>query len=204
MSADQTAFFNAILNRMGYSSKRDIIDRLLLGSLVNSCARVDKNIGQENEIRDRVILDLLQTDTDIRKWLQNKWIDLLWENWVYTPDFELARTDIAFKMTGLHFVIECKRLKHADKAYIAEGLNRFIELRYAVGDEYAGMIGFVVSGDKTSICTNLRRTIEGLNHTTNASEVSDIPSFTSQHIRTDRTEIEIHHLFFDFQLEQDA
>src|SRR3990170_1634489 len=148
MSTSQLDFINSNLSKLGYSSKQDIIENLFIKSLLISYNRIDKTIGIENEIRDRFIKDLYTTDSEIKKWLQNKIIYLDWENWVFTSEYELARTDITFKLTGLEFIIECKRLKSTDKAYIDEGLERFINLKYSKNDEHAGMIGFVVSGDK--------------------------------------------------------
>lgn len=111
MSASQSDFVHSIINKIGYNSKQELIEKLFIKSLQDSYSRIDKNIGHENEIRDRFMKDLYQTDSEIRKWLQLKWIDLIWENWVFTPDFELARTDIAFKLTGLHFILEWQKTK---------------------------------------------------------------------------------------------
>jgi hypothetical protein len=96
--------------------------------------------------------------------------------------------------------VECKRLKYADNEYIREGLDRFIKLDYALGDEYAGMIGFVIAGNKTKICSGLHTKIKALDHTNSVSNISSTPSFNSNHTRVDNTPIEIKHLFFDFTL----
>ena len=200
MSAAQGDFVRSIISQIGYDSKKDLIENLFIKSLKESYNRIDKNIGHENEIRDRFVKDLYQTDSEIKKWLQLKYIDIIWENWVFTPDFELARTDIAFKLSGLHFILECKRLKSADKAYIDEGLDRFVNLKYAQGDEYAGMIGFVISGDKYAISEGLQSKIEPLTHTQSLKKTLPIPFFNSIHQRTDNSQIELYHLFFDFKL----
>lgn len=200
MSTSQTDFICSNLSKLGFSSKQDIIENLFVKSLLESYTRIDKTIGIENEIRDRFMKDLYTTDSEIKKWLQLKIIYLEWENWVFTKEFKLARTDITFKLTGLEFIIECKRLQAADQAYIDEGLERFIILKYSKGDEYAGMVGFVVSGDKSSICVGLKDKIEALEHTTSTSDISLTPSFNSYHNRIDKTQIEIYHLFFDFNL----
>jgi len=200
MSVSQSDFVQSIIRQIGYSSKQELIEKLFIQSLKDSYNRIDQNIGHENEIRDRFMKDLYQTDSEIKKWLQLKYIDLIWENWVFTPDFELARTDIAFKLTGLHFILECKRLKSADKAYVDEGLERFINLKYAKGDEYAGMIGFVISGDNKSISSDLQNKIRPLNHTLSISKSSLEPFFNSTHQRSDTSQIELYHLFFDFAI----
>ena len=127
-------------------------------------------------------------------------IFLDWENWGFKADGTLSRSDFAIKFSGMRYVIECKRLTYADNAYIQEGLERFINLDYAGGDEYAGMIGFVISGDKTKICTGLKAKVKKLSHTTSVSDISAVPSFNSSHTRLDNTLIGIEHLFFDFKL----
>ena len=201
MSNSQSDFINSNLSKLGYSSKQDIIENLFIKSLIGSYKRINKNIGIENEIRDRFVKDLYTTDSEIMRWLQLKIIYLDWENWVFTHGFELARTDITFKLTGLEFILECKRLKAPDKAYIDEGLERFIKLRYSKGDEFAGMIGFVVSGDKMVICNGLKNRIDELYHTISTTDISLTPSFNSYHNRIDNSQICIYHLFFDIILD---
>lgn len=201
MSSSQSDFINSNLLKLGYASKQDIIENLFIQSLIESYNRIDKNIGIENEIRDRFRDDLyFHNDSLVKKWLQLNIIFLDWENWVFTSGRELARTDITFKLSGIKFIIECKRLKSADKAYIEEGVERFISLKYSEGDEYSGMAGFVIAGDKTSICKDLKDKIASLKHTTTISKISSFDRFTSNHIRIDKTQIEVYHLFFNFNL----
>lgn len=200
MSDSQSDFLNFNLSKLDYSSKKDIIENLFIKSLVDNYNRVDKNIGVENEIRDRIVRDLYSVDSDIKKWLQLKIIYLDWENWVFTPEFELGRTDIVFKLTGLQFIIECKRVRDSSNAYISEGLERFISLKYAQGDEFAGMLGFTIAGDKVEICKELKGKIDILSHTISTSDIFFSSSFNSNHNRIDQTQIEIYHLFFDFNL----
>lgn len=197
-SQSQAEFVQEIIKKIGYGSKRELIEKLFIQSLIDSYQRIDKNIGFENEIRDRFMKDLYQTNSKIKQWLQLKWIDLIWENWVFTPEFQLARTDIAFKLTGLHFIIECKKLKSPAKAYIDEGLDRFVKLQYAEGDEYGGMIGFVIKGDKSTISQKLQEKIAPLGHTNIIRKGAAEPGFNSVHSRTNKSQIELYHLFFDF------
>ncbi|MBW8334084.1 MAG: hypothetical protein K0M40_18840 [Prolixibacteraceae bacterium] len=204
MSNSQTDFINANLSMLEYSTKQDLIENLFIKSLIESYNRINKSIGIENEIRDRFMKDIYTTDSEIKKWLQLKIIYLDWENWVFTNEFELARTDITFKLTGLEFILECKRLKSPNKAYIDEGLDRFIKLKYSKGDEYAGMIGFVVSGDKMLICNGLKNRIDNLDHTISTTDITLTPSFNSHHKRIDNTQISIYHLFFDLMIESNS
>lgn len=200
MSDSLDDFVKSLILELGYPSKKELIENLFIQSIKDSYCRIDPNIGHENEIRDRFMKDLYKTDSVLKKWLQLKWIDLIWENWVFTPDFELARTDIAFKLTGLHFVIECKRLKSPDKAYIEEGLERFINLKYAERDDFAGMIGFVISGDQAAISSALQSKIQALAHTLAVSPSSPTPFFNSSHQRSDTSSIGLYHMFFDFKI----
>ncbi|PWL29336.1 hypothetical protein [uncultured Roseivirga sp.] len=201
MSASQSEFIIDNLSKLGYSSKTDIIESLYLSSLKDSYERLDKTISTENQIRDRFIEDLYQNDhSSIKQWLQLKVIYLNWENWSLDIDGLKVRSDFSFKFSGMEFIIECKRLKSADKAYIDEGVERFVNLKYAEGDEYAGMIGFVISGDKNSISEGLQDKIKLLDHTLSLNKVTPIPFFNSKHQRINKTQIELYHMFFDFTL----
>lgn len=199
MSSSPSDFVNPNISKLGYSSKQDIIENLFIKSVVESYGRIDKTIGIENDIRDRFRDDLYFDEQSLlKKWLQFDIIYLDWENWTLTSTGGLKRTDFVFKLSGMKFIVECKRLRTGDKKYIDEGLQRFINLDYAQGDEYAGMIGFVISGDINIICTKLHSKISSLEHTTYTSSVSDIPNFNSMHVRKNKTSIEIYHLFFEF------
>ena len=201
MSASQTEFIVDNLSKLGYSSKRDIIEKLYLGSLKGSYERLDKALSTENDIRDRFVDDLYHNEqSPIKKWLQYKVIYLNWENWSFDGDGLKVRSDFSFKFSGMEFIIECKRLKSADKAYVEEGLERYVNLKYAKGDEYAGMIGFVIEGDKNMISEGLRGKIKPLPHTESIKKTLPIPFFNSIHQRADNSQIELYHLFFDFKL----
>ena len=151
MSSSSSDFIKVNLAKLGFDSKQDIIENLFIKSMHNSYVRLDKTISHENDIRDRFIEDLKFSPSRLRGWLQLKAIYLDWENWVFTPDGDKARTDITFKLSGLQYILECKRLKYVDKAYIEEGIDRFVSLKYAEGDDQAAMVGFVINGDKTTI-----------------------------------------------------
>ena len=199
MSASQADFVASNLSKLGYSSKRDIIEKLYIASLRQSYQRITKSISTENEIRDRFCDDLYKhPQSSIRNWLQLRIIYLDWENWGFASDGTKTRSDFNFKFSGMQFVIECKRLSYADKAYIDEGLERFVTLKYAQGDEYAGMIGFVISGDQYKISEGLQKKIKILDHTLAVIPTSPVPLFNTSHKRSDASEIELYHMFFDF------
>jgi hypothetical protein len=201
MSSTQTEFIANNLSNLGYTSKQDIIERLYLFSLIGAYDRVDKTISTENDIRDRFCDDLHKNEkSPLRKWLQYKIIFLNWENWSFSGDGAQVRSDFSFKFSGMEFIIECKRLKSADGAYITNGLERFINLQYAEGDELAGMIGFVISGDQAAISSTLQSKIEALAHTLAVSPSSPTPFFNSSHQRSDTSSIWLYHMFFDFKI----
>ncbi len=97
-----TEFINANLSALGFSSKRDLIENLYLRSIAESYGRLKKSISTENEIRDRFVYDIYNFDSKLKKWLQLKVIYLDWENWKFTPEFKLARTDILLSCQALN------------------------------------------------------------------------------------------------------
>lgn len=201
MNNSPSVFIDFNVSKLGYSSKQDLIENLFIKSLVESYTRLNKNIGIENEIRDRFRDDLYSNPSSLlKKWLDFDIIYLDWENWHFASDKSLGRTDFAFKISGLKFIVECKRLKSADNAYIKEGLERFISLKYGKDDTFGGMIGFVISGNKLNIATELNNKISNLSHTNTINTVSSIPSFESNHTKDNNGQIDIYHLFFDFSL----
>lgn len=89
--------------------------------------------------------------------------------------------------------------------YLTKGLIRFIDLKYAKKDEFAGMIGFVVRGQIDSVFKNNIENVQNF-HPANPPKLVQNPtnnnwnhSFTSFHERTDASEIAIYHLLFEFK-----
>jgi len=195
-------FVNANLKALGYSSKRDLIENLYLGSLIESYGRIAHTIANENDIRDRFMADLYKTPSKLSGWLQNKVMYLDWENWKFTPELKLVRADISFKITGCEFIIECKRLKSPDHLYFDEGLNRFITHHYSKGDEYAGMIGFIINDKDDHILSGLSSKVKNYNYVTTDFTASTFDaiksSFLSSHTRTDLSVINVYHMLFSF------
>jgi hypothetical protein len=195
-------FVNANLKALGYSSKRDLIENLYLKSLIESYGRISHTISKENDIRDRFMVDLYNTPSLLRNWLQLKIIYLDWENWKFTSENKLARADISFKITGCEFIVECKRLKSPDHLYFDEGLKRFITHHYSKGDEYAGMIGFITNDKDDHILNGLREKVKNHSYIATdftASSYTGIKnSFLSSHTRTDLSVINVYHMLFSF------
>lgn len=198
----QTDFINSNLAALGYSTKRDLIENLFLNSLIDSYNRIAHTIANENDIRDRFMVDLYTSPSQLKNWLQLKIIYLDWENWKFTPELKLARADISFKITGCEFIIECKRLKSADNLYFDEGLNRFITHHYSKGDEYAGMIGFIINDKDDHIFAGLSTKVKNYSYVATdfaASSFSGIKSsFLSSHTRLDQSIVNVYHMLFSF------
>jgi hypothetical protein len=195
-------FLKANLSLFGYRSKQDIIERLYLQSLVDSYGRIAHTVSTENDIRDRFMHDLYTTHSQLKDWLQGSLIFLDWENWKFKPGMTLARADISFKLTGCEFIMECKRLNAADKAYIDEGLARFVTLHYAQGHEYTGMIAFVTN-DKSDVILNGLKTRVANYHALSTPFSAETygglsSSFQSSHERSDGTSVNVYHLVFAF------
>lgn len=77
---------------------------------------------------------------------------------------------MAFYATGLKIVIKCKTLKFADKKYLKEGIKRFIELKYAKKDGFAGMLGFIIAGNSEKIIENLKKKVKNFYPTPNMNK----------------------------------
>lgn len=199
---DPQIFLNSNLGLFGFQSKRDLIEKVFLQSLVDSYNRIVHTVSTENDIRDRFVKDIYTTPSTLRDWLQQSLMYLDWENWKFTANTALARADISFKLTGCEFIIECKRLKSADKAYIDEGLERFRTLHYARGHNYAGMIGFVINSNSSKILSGIKSKVHSYYSVTTPFSVTNFAglsnSFLSTHERVDQTKIDVYHLFFDF------
>ena len=196
-------FIKYNLKTLKYKTKQEMIEKLYLKSIIDSYDRISKTVDIENSIRDRFVKDLYKNESPLKKWIDVKFIRVQWENWVFSEDEDdLGRIDLIFQSIGSDFIIECKRLKMIDKKYFTQGLKRFIELKYAKGEEYAAMLGFVVSGDQKRICTGLEIMSNKYNPISNDFTTTPFilwnPNFKSAHERNDFTVIGIYHLFFDF------
>jgi hypothetical protein len=116
---------------LGYQSKQDLIENLFIKSIYDTYNRVDKNVGIENEIRDRFIYDFYHNSTLLKGLINKNILFVNWERWVFKNEVDLGRTDLSFAISGIEFIVECKRLKNASSQYIDEGLYRFINKDYS-------------------------------------------------------------------------
>jgi hypothetical protein len=91
------------------------------------------------------------------------------------PDFgtELGRNDLRFypqhhRGQTIFFVVECKRLrvtsdsgfKHLADKYVDDGVQRFVDGRYASGLPYGGMLGYVMDNRLDDAFTRVQGEIE--------------------------------------------
>lgn len=200
---DPSEYHKANIKYLGFSSKEDIIENLYLKSISDAYVRIDKKIGIENDIRDRFIRDFLTVDTQLKKLLNLKFIYVDWELWFFSETQELGRADLCFRTVGFQFIVECKRLFHADSKYFDQGLKRFIDLKYGKEDDYGGMIGFVVNGNHETICSNLHARVKDYSIVIGSDFSSKhisflIPSFLATHKRVDGSYINVYNLFLRF------
>lgn len=193
------------LRVLGYKNKQDMLENLYLQALSEAFVRIQNVLNLEEKIRDAFIYDLENNSPIISGHLKDKTVILTWEKWINLSDTEKSRADICFSISGFEFVLECKLLDCADKRYLEEGIKRFVELKYAEDDSFAGMLGFITKGNPKRIVTNLKKKVTNF-HPSNAMEdfidkkcLDHELSFQSKHKRINDTEIHLYHLFFDLR-----
>ncbi|MDX2302190.1 MAG: hypothetical protein NW226_05285 [Microscillaceae bacterium] len=195
-----------ILKFLGYKSQEDIVENLYLKSFLDAYDRIKELDFKflEEKIRDLFIKDFETENEYTQELLKERTIILTWERWYYLEKEEKSRADISFSFSGSDFVLECKKLSFADKKYLEEGIQRFIELKYAEKDNFAGMIGFIVSGNAERIVQNLKRKVKNFYPAPEMEEVIKLKvlehalSFQSKHLRINDHSVHLYHLFFDF------
>jgi hypothetical protein len=185
-----------------YKSKQDLIENLYLKAIVDSYLRIDKNISIENDIRDRFIYDFHYRSPLLMKWIQANIIYVNWERWVFKNKTDLGRADLSFAISGLEFIVECKRLKNASQKYIDEGLHRFLNNEYSPNESYSAMLSFIVSGNIEVISSKILNRCGTENFIPTNFTRHKYPlwqyTFNSSHTRKDNYDINIYHLFFEF------
>ena len=196
------------LEKLNYKSKKDLYENLYLKAIVDTFHRIDKSVALENDIRDRFVWDLERENKLTKDYIQNYILQLDFERQHFVSESEKGRTDIVFSLAGFdRFTIECKRLfkePSKNEEYINEGLKRFVELKYSENEGYAGMIGFVVSGNIRTITEDLNTKVGNyffvLEQRSLLREkcIGWEYSFQSKHHRTNNTKIHVYHLFFEF------
>lgn len=208
MNFSKDEFLVFYFNALGYSDSEDFIKNLLLKGIVLALDQLKIDSFLEEKIRDILVRYLETENEEIKAFLKDKFLFLDTERRKNISDDEKVRTDISFSTSGFEFVLECKTLKFANKKYLEEGLQRFIDLRYAEHDDFAGMLGFILKGKPENIVRNLKKKVQNfhpakdMEHFLSRRCLEQALSFQSKHIRKNDTEIHIFHLFFDLREEQ--
>lgn len=204
---DKQEFFNEFAKSFSkYKSKQDLYENLYLEALVESYKRIDKSPALENTIRDRFVLDLENENLITKEFITKGYLQINFERQHFVSEKEKRRTDLDFFISIFgNFTVECKRLFHEDsknEEYIENGLSRFINLKYSKENNYAAMVGFVISGDIDKIEKSMLEKCQTVFpiETEFAKQPSNSweNSFKTTHKRVNDSEINIYHLFFEF------
>ncbi len=202
-----------------YPRPQELIEGLFLRATVDAHHRIKlkPNVKGmvENDIRNLFIEDFKVSNSPLNGYIQNKVITLTSENQANTKSL-VQRTDIEFhsNIHQIQFVIECKRLSSAETRYVQgttkngkyeiDGLEKFIHLNYAENDKIAAMVAFVVNGDISKVINSLKQKVQAfypaqtMDSYINLQCVDCDNSFQSVHLKSDKTELLLYHLFFDF------
>lgn len=121
----------------------------------------------------------------------------------YKPTIDFCFRD--WDTSNSYFGAECKNLynhrKYNIRRYVKTGVGNYTSGRYGSQSSESSIIGYVLSGKISEIVTELVPEIAKVSPVSNLSrELSYVePQYSSQHMRlTDKSEITLHHLFFDF------
>lgn len=121
----------------------------------------------------------------------------------YKPTIDFCYRD--WDTSNSYFGAECKNLyKHKKdkiKRYVDTGVKNFTSGRYGSQSSESSIIGYVLSGRIPEIVTELIAEIATDAPISNLSRELRFgdPQYVSRHKRaTDKSEITLHHLFFDF------
>lgn len=197
-----------------FKDQEEVYETIYLQAIIDSYQYIDKFIpirenrkkqDWENDIRDRFYWDLTNRNPLTKNLVDADILKIDFESWKMISESEKRRVDLSFFISSFgSFEIECKRLFQLpsnNKPYLDDGLIRFIELKYAQNNEYAAMIGFVVSGDIDKIQNEITEKIKNF-HPTNAkqqeSQLNWKNSFISNHRKINESDIQIYHLLFVF------
>jgi len=184
-------------------NKKDIFEKVYLQSLIDAFSRIPKELRKEEKIRDALTRDLENENPLTKDLIARKYLFVSIEQLKQLSETEKSRADIVFSTMGLEFVIECKRLQSAETVYLEEGIKRFIDLKYAEKDDFAGMLGFIIGGNPEKIVANLKEKVKTYHPSKDMEKwlaktcAEHDLSFQSKHLRSNNTEIHIFHLFFD-------
>lgn len=121
----------------------------------------------------------------------------------YSPTIDFCFHD--WNTSNSYFGAECKNLYHKKKdkikRYVKTGVDNYTSGRYGSQSSESSIVGYVLSGKISDIVKELISEISTASLISNLSRETIFmdPQYSSRHIRdTDKKEIKLHHLFFDF------
>lgn len=180
------------------------------------CLAILPNQPYEDTITLNLVA-LLSKDRKARRLFY--WIEFHFEPFGYTPEgvaYSKGQIDMAVildKNREKYLAYECKRLnvvwngrKYSQaNLYVTDGLNRFVEERYAENLPVGCMLGYVLDGNVSSVCLKIQKAIVTNKNIIGfiAGSIQDISldtvkRFSSRHLRNDSQEIEIRHALLPF------
>lgn len=202
------------LSHFPFETKEDLYVNLYIRAIIESYKFIDKSFDKlakddENKIRNRFYWDLTERNPITKEYVDLNLLKISFEDWTMVSELEHRRVDLTFFISCFgSFEIECKIFSSKQTVkgqYLSNGLIRFIELKYSKNDNAAGMMGFVVSDDTNAIFDSNIKNAETF-HPTNPKQSPQNPidsnwkhGFISFHERTDKSEIKIYHLLFEFK-----
>ncbi len=211
-----------IFFRTKFKSFQILIEELFLIALTDSYERLihiqDINLLSENKIRNELQYDIEHNNNIITDYINNETITFNSEPQIVKEN-EIYRTDIKLFCSWFRrsFIIECKKFNPYNNDYIQghfnkeknkheyNGIERFTERIYAEKDEYAGMLGFICTGDINIRFKDLKAKVRNYKLANNSEKLLNQKSvnwefsFQSKHIKNNDSEIHLYHLLFDFR-----
>ena len=206
-------FSNLWLLHFPFETKEDLYVNIYIRAIVESYGFIDKSFDKstddENKIRDRFYWDLTERNPITKKYVDLNLLKISFEDWKMVSEEEKRRVDLTFFISCFgSFEVECKIFSSKQTVkgqYLSNGLIRFIELKYSKNDQAAAMIGFVISNNIDAIFNSNVKNAENF-RPTNPKRITQNPidanwkhGFISFHERTDKSEIKIYHLLFEFK-----
>lgn len=191
-----------------YRNKKFLIYNLILKPIYEAYEKLiedDDSVSENNEntISQKIVW-YINNKTSISNLINRGTITLILRQKIPVTVDELYEPDIEFKLaTRLFMEIEAKRIYEKNKWSIREyldenGLDRFLEEKYSVNRDYAGMLGYVQKGNIEKVYEDCKTKIVGKSFI-ELSEIQTIRScFFSRHNKVSGQEIQIYHLFLHF------
>jgi len=196
------------------SADERILERIV--SVWPACLKVLPGQPEEDIITINLV-DLLNKDPVIRRICH--WLEFQYEPFGTAPNgqkFSKGKIDLAVLLDWereRYIAYECKRLNvtyngkrsSLAKAYVTDGMMRFMTEQYAEGLPVGCMLGYVMDGDAPFAIAQLTKAIKShgpLNVTTGPSAIGalqNVARFLTVHDRNGGIPIELRHALLSFQ-----